>query len=700
MVFNFDHVRLVDNVVSGKEKRPLLVVPPASQGQVAGSTAPLQQPTPISATTPTPKMPSAAEHPDIEAARSILVCTTARSFFFGFRLLIFVMQSNHTWSDAHERWQGRTGEVLSPMAFGKRILPYVEDMRKRQEKHQSTSRSHRSHDSRESFDMRQTTNGSTTQTNGASSRPSDTLEAQRADINRIDTTVGYLHGEMSHIKGMLTELRADIHSLHPHRENSTLEAMMETVNRMASKAGEVDALRFEIAALKSKFRHDEMPSIASSSPQPSLIQPRPDTATPMQRVMSQPQPPQVSEIASKWNAVNTNKRKSVDIEPQPLPDTSKRPRSEYRTVSGEGTPSFSHQPPPPTSTGPPLLAPIRSNSQESWHHDSQRLPPLRGVHQSGRGRAPRLAQAPSQELPPSDWEHESWKSEEHTTPDSYYRTLSTVPGTAPLSPGDSKRGNLMRRGTGGGPLQYMDPAPTKRTRQRPVRNEHGILIRKDGKPDQRSISSPQNLRKVHERRMAEQDKGSQGSPESPQSPADDEGRTFDSDGAASTAPSSSKSSRPSSSHLPKHDRVMNKMFPHGIAGDAERMNHAAHIFDTERQQHHEAQLKSEMDRTEARAVRKEPSAESNAVYVDAAETQALTATAGRAEQASGSVYEPSQTQREEVPDSTTRSTTIGQSPSLQDSENRPLRPRHKDIDRIHIESSGSLYTPSEQATPA
>lgn len=43
----------------------------------------------------------------------------------------------------------------------------------------------------------------------------------------------------------------------------------------------------------------------------------------------------------------------------------------------------------------------------------------------------------------------------------------------------------------------------KRTRQRPIRNSEGVLIRKDGKPDQRSISSAQNLKKFYNKKIAQ-----------------------------------------------------------------------------------------------------------------------------------------------------------------------------------------------------
>ncbi|GAB7363773.1 hypothetical protein MBLNU230_g4341t1 [Neophaeotheca triangularis] len=46
-------------------------------------------------------------------------------------------------------------------------------------------------------------------------------------------------------------------------------------------------------------------------------------------------------------------------------------------------------------------------------------------------------------------------------------------------------------------------AESKKSRTKPTRNAEGILIRKDGRPDMRSVSSANNLRKVHAKKEAE-----------------------------------------------------------------------------------------------------------------------------------------------------------------------------------------------------
>lgn len=56
---------------------------------------------------------------------------------------------------------------------------------------------------------------------------------------------------------------------------------------------------------------------------------------------------------------------------------------------------------------------------------------------------------------------------------------------------------------GNGPEDGSQTSSGKKTRTKPIRNAEGILIRKDGRPDMRSVSSANNLRKVHAKKEAE-----------------------------------------------------------------------------------------------------------------------------------------------------------------------------------------------------
>ncbi|KAL9091786.1 MAG: hypothetical protein Q9159_001158 [Coniocarpon cinnabarinum] len=693
-----------DPALNGTAEKPLILPNPQAQTLPTAS-SPTHDDTLSPSPSRTAPMPQ-LEHPDYEAARGIM--------------------AKEPWSTVHEQWERRTHERLSPSTFGKRILPVVHEIQT------SQRREHRSH-SRDSSEVRPIANGrSIPQANGITQAEStrhrfaDSMETQRADINRLDGALSSIQAEMSQLKGLMAEMRYEIQSgvrrSHEGQEDSaTLDALADQVHRITSRAGEIDGLRFEMTALKGKLKRMEETSVVPPTPQQShsAIPPR-TTETPVQ-----PPPSRHQDIAPRgWNAVNVNKRKSLEASPN-MVEAHKRPRSEYHTATRDAMPAYGPHVATAPAPPPPALAPIRSSSQEPWQAEAQRLPPIRGMHQSGMHQSSRgnIRPAtsrlnPAQEPGVVDWEHDPWEHK-HVEIDSCHRPLA---GSArpPLSPGAHKRGTLVRRGTSGSsaPLQYVDPGPTKRTRQRPIRNEHGILIRKDGKPDQRSISSPQNLRKVHERRMAEQDKGSQGSPEDALSPVDTDGpkSTGDYNSAIGSSGSGSPgydqispveppdSRPPSDSGLgpaSKHEKVMHKMFPHGLVEGAQRMNHAAHIFDHGSQEHEHAELRKDMEKHEAQEF---DDAAGDVMEVDAAPVES--ANKARSDpvpdEASGSLYEPSQTQQTQAesktatddsadPSSSKISSIRVRSSFTQDSDNRPLRVRELADDR---EASGSMYEPS------
>ncbi|KAF1911609.1 hypothetical protein BDU57DRAFT_590883 [Ampelomyces quisqualis] len=215
-------------------------------------------------------------------------------------------------------------------------------------------------------------------------------------------------------------------------------------------------------------------------------------------------------------------------------------------------------------------------SDDSWRPESQRItehrPRGRGRgagpgSRGGRVRKSMPARVPQLGTP--DWERDDWRgvSESQIGPEGYYNHAA-----------HSGRG-IARRGSGGGGRgghaqseratsmgsQGVSPgfsidsphdpyAHTKKTRTKPIRNQDGILIRKDGRPDMRSQSSAANLRKVHARKEGEI--SAQGSPTGPSARAH-----LDQD-----APSSVQR---------KHSAIMGKMFPSGV-DELRRQNDYAH----------------------------------------------------------------------------------------------------------------------------
>jgi hypothetical protein len=130
----------------------------------------------------------------------------------------------------------------------------------------------------------------------------------------------------------------------------------------------------------------------------------------------------------------------------------------------------------------------------------------------------------------------------------------------------------------------------KKTRTKPIRNSDGVLIRKDGRPDMRSVSSANNLRKVHAKKEAEKAEmegrtptsGRSLQPNNSASLSDDEGmeegdymdendmereRIVDSEGRTVT-PGTQQDAEHSETVM-RHRELMNRMFNEGPKGTAE-----------------------------------------------------------------------------------------------------------------------------------
>ncbi|GAB7352763.1 hypothetical protein MBLNU459_g3112t1 [Dothideomycetes sp. NU459] len=178
----------------------------------------------------------------------------------------------------------------------------------------------------------------------------------------------------------------------------------------------------------------------------------------------------------------------------------------------------------------------------------------------------------------------------------------------------SDRGSLVRRGAGlvGGPSDrpsetpesqqtqplaaslYPDPhfmpitttadvasstQPTKKTRTKPIRNAEGILIRKDGRPDMRSVSSAMNLKKVHAKKEAERsEKGrsmedDKGAMHTPQSTSEHD---HDHEGSGDISPSTPSAERELNGvdvhgTQDKHEKNMRRIFPYGVPDEQKVM---------------------------------------------------------------------------------------------------------------------------------
>jgi len=122
---------------------------------------------------------------------------------------------------------------------------------------------------------------------------------------------------------------------------------------------------------------------------------------------------------------------------------------------------------------------------------------------------------------------------------------------------------------------------SKKSRTKPIRNADGILIRKDGRPDMRSVSSAMNLRKVHAKKQEAE--GRSGSGEQDDTPtsatADGDDVSAGTDDSGTPTHAEDRNGDPASPGA-RHRENMKKIFPYGINND----------YGKERDLHHTVQL--------------------------------------------------------------------------------------------------------------
>jgi hypothetical protein len=166
----------------------------------------------------------------------------------------------------------------------------------------------------------------------------------------------------------------------------------------------------------------------------------------------------------------------------------------------------------------------------------------------------------------------------------------------------------------------------KKTRTKPIRNSDGVLIRKDGRPDMRSVSSANNLRKVHAKKEAEKAEmegrtptsGRSLQPDNSASLTDDEGmeegdymdegdlereRMVDSEGRTVT-PGMQQDAEHAETVM-RHRELMNRMFNEGPKGTAEAWfpRVEAPPLDVKREDHENKEREARWRGTEATATR-------------------------------------------------------------------------------------------------
>ncbi|KAF3001985.1 hypothetical protein E8E13_007817 [Curvularia kusanoi] len=133
------------------------------------------------------------------------------------------------------------------------------------------------------------------------------------------------------------------------------------------------------------------------------------------------------------------------------------------------------------------------------------------------------------------------------------------------------------------------PIEVKKTRSKPVRNEDGILVRKDGRPDRRSQSSAANLRKVHARKEEQQRETERlSTPTRPHA-------TSTGPNSASPSPHDQLDPNVTESVRKKHHDILGRIFPEGLDNSRKQHDYAHQVFNEDHD--HTAHPRAQVART-------------------------------------------------------------------------------------------------------
>ncbi|KAL1657001.1 hypothetical protein SLS61_000040 [Didymella pomorum] len=256
--------------------------------------------------------------------------------------------------------------------------------------------------------------------------------------------------------------------------------------------------------------------------------------------------------------------------------------------------------PGPHSAPPPSQPyPYGAQGEQNWHADTQHMVdgrPARGRGSRGGrgpgsrgGRVRKSVQGQQHPVGTPEWER-VWS----TVPDSHGSPTSFEDHPAHPARSIVRRGGGSDRARGGammversgewtpeiGPRSTLfndSSIEVKKTRSKPIRNEEGILVRKDGRPDRRSQSSAANLRKVHARKEEQQRGAETGSTPT--------GLTASmSAGPDTPSPSARGHSEPdvTDSVRRKHNAILGRIFPDGLDDSRKQHDYARQVFNEDR----------------------------------------------------------------------------------------------------------------------
>jgi len=307
--------------------------------------------------------------------------------------------------------------------------------------------------------------------------PEDSLEKQRQDINRIDNGITYVISTVKALAQQVEKSRQETRGRPGSvTDDSAIDILTENLSTVMTKTAEIDSLKMQLSVLQRRMKRleDGQGSNANTIDEAIITQPLSVDLT------GTPLPIPSTANSATLQVANVNKR--------PLSESS-QPETK-RQKQGEQDLS-THTPAGAMGAGSYLTP--HQTTPDLWQSAIQ---PLNVFQQPspkrGPGR-PRKYPALDQMMPTQTPNSTAW--------------AQTPTGEAPYDaeyfstqdPNSLDRGLVVRRG-GGASGPYMSPG-NRRERSKPIRNKQGVLIRKDGKPDRRSQTSAENLRRVMSRRQ-------------------------------------------------------------------------------------------------------------------------------------------------------------------------------------------------------
>lgn len=322
----------------------------------------------------------------------------------------------------------------------------------------------------------------------------DSLERQRRDIMRIDNAVKHLHDTMEDVVQQVESLRQELRRrpiIQASGDGSPLDVLTESLSVCMTKTAEVDSLKMQIGVLQRRMKRlEDGPNPAEQGAGQSINLQVPPGSAPM---------------TVAWQAANANTAKRHLSDASQQSDPKRLKTNEGEVIVLEPGLSQNYSAATPGGAASPYFSHSHQGSPDVWQSAIQ---PLSGYHQ-GTKRGP----GRPRKFPLNDLHGHTFAASQQTPTSATPQTWSsTQPNENAVwdamdysgVPGSSDRGLLIRRGNSAYAGAYVISPDGRRTRQKPIRNEQGVLIRKDGKPDRRSQTSAENLRRVMNRRAEEQ----------------------------------------------------------------------------------------------------------------------------------------------------------------------------------------------------